>query len=1560
MTHSRQLGSKLLSLLLAFAMILALMPAVSFTASAAGTTYRLEQDKPLFSNDGWAWDGSTLHFFGSGTYNVDSPSYFSIESSKGPIAFIDISSSLNVNFTCRGGTFITSINPLIISGMGKITADTSTTDNTLISSEKTAGNITYTGGAICTDSDMVLFNTESFEMRMGHIEAPNAYIAAIDHTIYNSYVNINSFSSFMSITDNSIDINQSFVDTQSLLNNSKNGEAKFKLTNSVLRSAAGNDEFTANTKPNFSTLDASVIYLPNVDSIDWTVNTILANVTQHEVINGSGYAFCTNVMSNIDNNDPVVTYEIDSVSGTFLDYGTDQTVEITSIASTGGSCYSTAPLNIGGDTVGKCSNMTFVASRSANSQASAAFNCNNTLTKCTVVGLSDSGAFDNVIELGNANNLTSIDGRESYFYAAGKSGILVNMTNVEYTYSTLSAPAGRVTLQLSGSRADLQVSITAGSLGADRSISFYGDICADKLDASSSELSISGDESNNVAISDTNNTKIWFSNQPSPIILEKQADGKWGLDTNYYSYDKNREKAANVYIGSHVFNDLAEPDKEYSDLDIYRGPTVINVPLFLPYDEGIYDISFVVSDISQVSQTYDCDDIGLSYKVTAGEGNSLNLILSASGDTIESGPYMFRFAVNGQAIQGDRDEYVYFYLSENLTHAMTFNDHFFDWTYTDRNGITQAFTTSNMTDTVYADTWTWYGSDDADTGYKANTLVLNDGFNFSTSNDYGISVQPDVTVVVNGNCTINAGKEAIHTTSDLNIIKGDNANSKLTVNNGIVSNAALTIKGVDIESTDFIIGSGSSSNTRKPLLSGTNIFLNNSKITADDSWKDDIVINATKKLTISRGVTLDLPASTINSNNTIIADLDSVNNIQSNGSQLNAADSPFGSESGLGTLSPVDNTQKMTLSSKAFKFIGETSDIVIEDTDSLGKGSNSLIGGQRYKLDLSELISAKYFNILTAEYQLYRFSIERDNEKTYLVVDVPDNATDSPITPTISFIDNAFDYSSHEIISFTPTIGKVVKAEKIGFYCQGNYDIDNPCYISSATCNGRSLKMQGTFPNNYYLVPSGEEVEITLVPEKGYMIDSVSLMEWKVDGSLLKNFGLSPSGTYTITADGTDKQLVMDINYMMAQQYYKVDIADSLRQDISDGKINSVVLIYSDGTEKTVDNTNVDDFPAYVLKDKPIQAAIGVPTDSNGEPLTTVKSINNLNASYKSNTQRYTTGYFRITKDTVISAEYDKLPENNATVTVNCGEHGTVTPSTAAYPIGTEVTLTVTPDNGYKVKSATLDGRSVRLTNGKYTFTVTADCVFSVEFQKQSTGGGSGGYSGGTDTKDPEPSLNGVSRSWSEIASELSKMDMNSRVNIDMNGSTTIPADVLKQIKDKKISADFKFDAYKSWTIDGSNITSDTLYADLTLLPETSSVNGARGVAGYRFSTGGNNVDAMLNVQFKNEYAGKFANLYLIKDGKAEFVSTAKISGDGSVTLPGASAKGEYVVMLCDYSDLYGDVNNDGVLNVLDVSAILKDIVGIAKCANAQMGDLNGDGTMNAVDASEILRKIVL
>ena len=202
-------------------------------------------------------------------------------------------------------------------------------------------------------------------------------------------------------------------------------------------------------------------------------------------------------------------------------------------------------------------------------------------------------------------------------------------------------------------------------------------------------------------------------------------------------------------------------------------------------------------------------------------------------------------------------------------------------------------------------------------------------------------------------------------------------------------------------------------------------------------------------------------------------------------------------------------------------------------------------------------------------------------------------------------------------------------------------------------------------------------------------------------------------------------------------------------------------------------------------------------------------------------------------------------------------------------------------------------------------------------------------------------------------------MAENSEITIDLNGSTSIPTDVIKAIEGKKISVTLKIDASKSWTISGSDIKDGASSADLNLLPGTASEKGARGSVGYRFSTGGNDIGAELNIQFKAEFAGKFANLYLIKNGKAEFVSTAKVGADGSVTLSGVSEKGEYVIMLCDFSDLPGDADNDGKVLISDALAALRHHVELEKAANSEMLDFSGDGVFTLADVLAILRYAV-
>lgn len=252
-------------------------------------------------------------------------------------------------------------------------------------------------------------------------------------------------------------------------------------------------------------------------------------------------------------------------------------------------------------------------------------------------------------------------------------------------------------------------------------------------------------------------------------------------------------------------------------------------------------------------------------------------------------------------------------------------------------------------------------------------------------------------------------------------------------------------------------------------------------------------------------------------------------------------------------------------------------------------------------------------------------------------------------------------------------------------------------------------------------------------------------------------------------------------------------------------------------------------------------------------------------------------------------------------------------------------------------------------------------CGYEMSPRKTSTGGNS---SGGTArpsrpaaATETQPGINGVQKSWADIAADLMKQGGGSAV-ISLNGETTVPADVIKAIADSRIKAEFIIDSIKSWIIDGAAIKSASA-ADFTVLPGNSDRSGLRGVFGADLKISGTGIPAELKLTFRREFAGQFANVYRLTDGGLEFRCCKRISVDGTAAISGAYTGGEYVVMVCEYSDLPGDFSNDGILNALDAAMILKDIVGFSRGENPRMADFNSDGVMNALDASAILRAIV-
>lgn len=257
-------------------------------------------------------------------------------------------------------------------------------------------------------------------------------------------------------------------------------------------------------------------------------------------------------------------------------------------------------------------------------------------------------------------------------------------------------------------------------------------------------------------------------------------------------------------------------------------------------------------------------------------------------------------------------------------------------------------------------------------------------------------------------------------------------------------------------------------------------------------------------------------------------------------------------------------------------------------------------------------------------------------------------------------------------------------------------------------------------------------------------------------------------------------------------------------------------------------------------------------------------------------------------------------------------------------------------------------------------FAVSADAaasdIVTAVFTKKS--GGSSRPSSAK-TEETKPAFNGKETSWADIAGSIAKLAEGGAVTISLNGNYTVPAEVMKQIADKKIKATFVVDSVKSWVIDGSQIK-NAASTDLTLIQtQKLKTGGLAGTEGVQFTVSSADIPAGIAVSFKANFAGRFANLYKSVDGKLVFMGCAKLDSTGKATVPGIDGKGDYAVMLSELSALPGDMNNDGILNALDASEILKYAVGISAGANLAAADLNGDGTVNASDAAAVLRMAV-
>ena len=1250
MTHLKQLGSKLISLLAAFAMILSLMPAVSLTAGAAPITAanELDKGKPQYG-DGWTWDGDTLHLFGSNTYDCSSQIYFQINSADNALAVIDISGSLNVTLN---NCFVMSYRPLEIKGAGKITA---TGTGGLFDTNRRP--LSYAGGAICSDG-AINISCSSFTMTKGHIEAPNAFISASSVEISDSYVSLSEFHTPANIgaTKTDITINKSFVDTKSLTGDtSASAKLHFTLVNSVMRSAAAKSEFTKAYAPVFDTVTDSVVYLTKVDSIaDLTLDKALTEKVNSSI--DGGYVFCNRVLTNDDLSKSQLdgsNLGVSTLSGAFYKSAADDLVYIANLELTGGILIVTPfdSLTIG---TGASANKATIVLLSQYEEPTTTIGLSTrpgSETKyfkdCTIVAMNEfdgTNSNSGTCSIKNATNCNVYSPTSGEVYTMCFDGEAASMSTPD-TSSNFYVPNGQI--QIYASDCDtIYSNITTKSIIGNCNFTYHGNYCAESFETTK-KITFDGSNDYSVSFSGVNVTGSGKINLTTgtEFAYEKPSNGQWkplSIDSTGYTGSTGTQ----LYIGKQILNTLADPTKSYDSLKLFKDlPAVIDIPLSLPYNQWV-NSELTLADSG--GTTYKPGDLGISWE-TSGSGNTLRITLTA-GDNVKDGSYKLYCTINGQKIKGKNGDYISLTVSQYADYTMTFSSYLrSSWPYITEDGELAKFTEDDYGEIIKAKTWTWYGEDyivDGKRIYDQRTLVLKDGFSFSTGLDNGIVFINNFHLVVNGNCTINAVArsiygEALQSNPSLEI-KG-NSDSTLTINRGIgCQGGNIRIVGGNIRTAKVNTGSDA---VVRALLDGSEIFLNNCSIIDNANvWSDKQSISS-QYLKISRGVTLDLASSTVSGSKGIyIGDILNAENIgdfsDAKNIELKSGDSPYN-----GNITQLSNkaADRMMLVTKPFK-LTDPSNIVVADDTVPFKGK-CLWGGEKYRVDITDKFSVTSGLDQTIIYEDYKFSIERAGGKTYLVIEVPNTNTDSVITPEINLYDQANDtFCSHESVPLKLTIGRAVKASKIGILHAGSYGGSEPtdCYTISAECNGSEVQKKNGDECDYYLFPSSDTLKLNIIPTAGHMIKQIWNVDWgnteyEITGQA---FGLSPSGDYLFghtDGESISNQIYIEIADAAETQYKAVSISDELRDSLVNDEIDAIKLTFTHNTgnttEKTFDKNRPS--PVYALNGAEIKASITAPNKF-------VAEINGVKPDYDNGVYSVN---LTITDDTIITAKIEKGTE---------------------------------------------------------------------------------------------------------------------------------------------------------------------------------------------------------------------------------------------------------------------------------------------------------------------------
>ena len=177
--------------------------------------------------------------------------------------------------------------------------------------------------------------------------------------------------------------------------------------------------------------------------------------------------------------------------------------------------------------------------------------------------------------------------------------------------------------------------------------------------------------------------------------------------------------------------------------------------------------------------------------------------------------------------------------------------------------------------------------------------------------------------------------------------------------------------------------------------------------------------------------------------------------------------------------------------------------------------------------------------------------------------------------------------------------------------------------------------------------------------------------------------------------------------------------------------------------------------------------------------------------------------------------------------------------------------------------------------------------------------------------------------SWELIAEQLENAPDSDVIDVEMNGTTTVPGDIFDIIKGRDVTAVFHMGDGITWTVNGKDVTAAGKNIDLGVVfggeaGKTIPVEIINNVTGERYSVnltlaydGEFGFRATLTVNMDKKNAGFFANLFYYNEqsGELEFICAGEIDSQGEVGLTFTHAS-DYTIIVDRQSMEPGVVEN--------------------------------------------------